>query len=224
MIDVAWGNFIAAFAAFFASHMILIRPPVKPVIVRVLTHRGFSAAYSLLSILILWWLIDAAGSAPYVELWSWAPWQNWIPRISMLPACLILTLGVATPNPFSFGGMHNSSFDPKHPGIVRYVRHPILLSAALWSVAHIPPNGNLAHVVLFGTFALFSLLGMKLVDRRRRHEMNEEWLRLQRLVKAAPHGIVMRSNAFQIRVLWGFLLYGVLVGLHPVLTDIDPFA
>jgi len=36
-------------------------------------------------------------------------------------------------------------------------------------------NGDLAHAILFGTFAGFAALGMWVVDRRRRREMAETW-------------------------------------------------
>ena len=35
------------------------------------------------------------------------------------------------------------------------------------------PNGDLAHVILFGTFAGFALLGQRLIDRRKRREMGK---------------------------------------------------
>ncbi|MEI4263705.1 NnrU family protein [Roseovarius sp. D0-M9] len=87
---------------------------------------------------------------------------------------------------FSFGGAQNERFDAARPGIVRWSRHPLLLAMALWAAAHIVPNGDLAHVILFGTFAIFALLGGQLIDRRKRHEMGPEWQRLRRVVAVAP--------------------------------------
>jgi uncharacterized membrane protein len=54
---------------------------------------------------------------------------------------------------------------------------PLLL--ALWSGAHVAPNGDVAHVVLFGLFAGFALAGMGMADRRKRRLMGDaEWTRL----------------------------------------------
>ena len=223
MVGESWASFAVVFTAFFASHSILIRPPVRPVLDKLLTPRGFSAAYSMLSLIMLWWLIEAARTAPYVELWAWAPWQNWVPIVLMMPACLLLAFGVAVPNPFSFGGMHNEQFNPEHPGLLRWVRHPILIALFLWSAAHLVPNGNLAHAILFGAFALFSLLGMKLIDRRRKNEMGEDWERLLSAAHASPLRLDNRSLAFGLRVLVGFLLYGFLAMLHPFFTGVSLF-
>ncbi|CTQ63354.1 NnrU family protein [Roseibium album] len=224
MLENGWINYTAAFAVFFASHMVLVRPPVRPVLVRFLTPRGFSAAYSLLSLAILWWMIEAAQAAPYVELWSWEPWQNWVPIIAMLPACLIAAFGVAVPNPFSFGGAHNERFDPQRPGIVRWMRHPILVALFLWSIAHLVPNGNLAHAILFGAFAIFSLLGMKLIDRRRKREMGEDWSRQLNAARAAHLTQLSNPGGTLIRLLVGLFAYVGLAHLHPYFAGVYPFA
>ena len=151
-----WWAFALAFAAFFASHAIPVRPPVKARLEAVLSRRGFTLAYSLLSLLILYWLIKAAGRAPYVALWDRAPWQTYVPLTAMLAVCFALAFSIGRPNPFSFGGARNETFDPMHPGLVRWTRHPLLLALALWAAAHIVPNGDLAHAILFGAFAAFA--------------------------------------------------------------------
>ncbi|MCV0429214.1 MAG: NnrU family protein [Roseibium sp.] len=219
-----WVNFIAAFAVFFASHMILIRPPIRPVLVRLLGTRGFSAAYSALSVLILWWLIEAAKTAPYVEVWMWAPWQNWVPILTMFPVCLILAFGVAVPNPFSFGGIHNDRFDPKSPGLIRWMRHPILGALFLWSAAHLVPNGDLAHVILFGTFALFSFLGMKIIDKRRRRELGSDWTRLLEETNQANTTVSSPGMSTLIRFAIAVIVYVALAHSHVLFAGVDPFA
>jgi uncharacterized membrane protein len=144
---MGWNEFAFAFAAFFLTHSIPIRPPLRPWAVARLGHAGFGIAYSALSLAVLAWLIAAAGRAPYVPLWDWAPWQNHVVLAVMLPVCVILSLAIARPNPFSFGGAQNDRFDPASPGIVRLTRHPLLLALGIWSAAHILPNGDLAHVI-----------------------------------------------------------------------------
>ena len=134
---MGWNEFAFAFAAFFLTHSIPIRPPLRPWAVARLGHAGFGIAYSALSLAVLAWLIAAAGRAPYVQLWDWAPWQNHVVLAVMLPVCVILSLAIARPNPFSFGGAQNDRFDPASPGIVRLTRHPLLLALGIWSAAHI---------------------------------------------------------------------------------------
>ena len=216
-----WAEYALAFAAFFLTHSLPVRPPVRPWLVARLGHAGFGLGYSALSLGILAWLIGAAGRAPYLPLWPWAAWQTHVVPAVMLPVCLILALAVARPNPFSFGGAANDRFDPARPGIVRLTRHPLLLALALWAGAHLLANGDLAHALLFGTFAGFALLGMRLIDRRKRRETGAAWARLEAarcrgpLRPASWPGVVLRLGL-------GGVLYAALVWVHPWLFGVSP--
>lgn len=219
---MAWGEFVMAYAVFFLSHSMPVRPPVRPWLQAHLGTSGFTLAYSALSLAALAWLIGAAGRAPFVPLWGWAWWQAYVPLVAMLPVCLILAVSIARPNPFSFGGARTERFDPVRPGIVRWSRHPLLLALALWAAAHIVPNGDLAHVILFGTFAMFAVLGRRLIDRRKRREMGAQWQRLREAVATAPQVSWCLSRAMVIRLLAGACLYIGLVLAHPVLFGVSP--
>lgn len=219
---MGWFEFAAAYAAFFLSHRVPVRPPIRTWLQARLGRGGFTLAYSLLSVAALAWLIGAAGRAPYVQLWGWAPWQAYVPLSAMLPVCLILALSIARPNPFSFGGARNDRFDPSRPGIVRWARHPLLLALALWAAAHVVPNGDLAHVILFGSFAGFAILGGRLVDRRKRREMGADWHRLQAAVARAPKVSLPISGAALMRLVTGAALYSALLWAHPFLFGVSP--
>lgn len=220
---MGWAEFAAAFAAFFLSHALPGRPPLRPRLEAVLGARGFTLAYSALSLAVLAWLIGAAGRAPYVQLWGWAPWQVHVPLIAMLPACLIVALAIGRPNPFSFGGARAGDFDPARPGIVRWMRHPMLVALALWAFAHVVPNGNLAHVLLFGLFGGFALLGGRLIDRRKRCEMAAEWARLNAARRTGPMlPRPVRPLGAALRLVAGGALYRGLIVVHPHLFGVSP--
>ncbi len=216
---MGWTEFAAAFSVFFLSHSLPVRPPLRPMLQAALGPQGFTLAYSVLSLAVLAWLIGAAGRAPYVALWDWAPWQVYVPLLTMLPVCLILTLAIARPNPFSFGGAQNGQFDPARPGIVRLYRHPLLLALALWAAAHAVPNGDLAHVMLFGTFTVFAVLGMRLIDSRRQREMGSAWHTTRAAVASVP---IERSVTSVPRFMIGIALYAALIWLHPHLFGVSP--
>lgn len=218
-----WGEFTLAFSAFFLTHSLPVRAPMRPWLVARLGPAGFGLAYSALSLGVLAWLIGAAGRAPFVPLWDWAPWQNHVVLVLMLPVCLILGLAVARPNPFSFGGARNHTFDPLNPGIIRYTRHPLLLALALWSASHVLANGDLAHVILFGAFAGFAVLGGRLVDRRRRREMGPRLDEL-RVAIAGSRRVPSLTGPAMLRLLAGVLLYAVLIWLHPLVIGVDPLS
>ena len=216
---MGWLEFSAAFAVFFISHSLPVRPPLRPLMQTALGPRGFTLSYFALSLAVLAWLIGAAGRAPFVPLWDWAPWQLYVPLLTMLPICMVLTLAIGRPNPFSFGGARNERFDPARPGIVRLHRHPLLLALAMWAAAHAVPNGDLAHVILFGTFAAFAVLGMRLIDRRRQREMGPEWQSLHAASARAPLWRVAKPSS---RLAIGATLYAGLIWLHPLVIGVSP--
>lgn len=220
---MGWIEFIAAFAAFFATHSIPLRPAVRGAVTARIGRRGFTAAYSLLSLAALIWLIVAAGRAPYVELWPRWPWQTWVPLIAMALVCVIVALALGRPNPFSFGGVRAEAFDPARPGIVRVLRHPMLAALALWAAGHMVPNGDLAHVLLFGVFAGFAVLGIRMIDRRKRRVMGADaWEALRAQVRRASPLPPLSWSGASLRVVIALAVYGTLLALHPMVIGVSP--
>jgi uncharacterized membrane protein len=215
---VGWFEFIAAFVAFFLSHSIPVRPAMRAKLVATLGPRRFTMGYSILSLGVLIWLIGAAARAPYVPLWDWALWQNLIGLAVMAFAIALLALSIGRPNPFSLGGARNDMFNPEIAGIVAVFRHPLLVSLALWALVHMIANGDLAHVILFGTFGGFALLGQKIIDRRKRRQMGAQWADLEARMQVGtlkPKGTVLRQ-------IIGVLTYAGLIWLHPMLFGVSP--
>ena len=220
---MAWAEFGTALVIFLLSHSLPVRPPVRPWLVERLGRRGFTIAYSIVSLAILGWMIHAAAGAPYIPLWYWAPWQNHVVLAAMLPVCLIVALAIGKPNPFSFGGAQNDRFDPAHPGVVGWLRHPFLIALALWSGAHLIANGDLAHVILFGMFAVFAVIGHPLLDRRKMRTLGARWAELRAQMsmhnRPSPRQLLIHER---VRVAAGLALYAALIGLHPYLFGVSP--
>lgn len=212
-----WGAFAAALAVFLASHAIPVRPPVRSWLIARLGRRGYLVTYSVLSLAVLCWLIVAAGEAPYVEVIPPHPMLRWVPMIVMPFVCLITVAGMRACNPLSFGGLGQGPFDPDAPGVLAFSRHPLPLALALWSLAHLLANGDLAHVLLFGLFAAFALLGMRLIDRRKHREMGGEWARLSASTRlfAPRHAMALLQPATLLRA--GLLFAALLLGHIPVI-------
>jgi len=151
-----------------------------------------------------------------------------VPNQAVPPACLLVAFGIGAPNPLSFGGRADG-FDPERPGIAAVARHPLLLAIALWSGAHAVANGDLAHVSLFGAFAAFALLGMRVLDRRKRRLMGAgEWSRLAARTSAWPLASLVagrwRPSAppDPRRVGLGLLLWLALLALHAPVVGVSP--
>ncbi|MEM7776527.1 MAG: NnrU family protein [Pseudomonadota bacterium] len=184
---MGWLEFVLAGLVFLIAHRIPTVPSMRKRLVVALSESGFVAAYSLISVALLIWVITAAGRAPYVEIWPPAPWQAWVPTLIMPAVCLLVAFSVGAPNPLSFSGGDAARFDPDRPGIVGVARHGLLWALALWSAAHMVPNGDLAHIVLFGTFCVFSIYGMYVIDRRKQRQMGHaRWIELAHATSFYP--------------------------------------
>ncbi len=92
------------------------------------------------------------------------------------------------------------------------------------------PNGDVAHVVLFGLFASFAMAGMATVDRRKRRLMGDsEWTRLAARTSWWPLSALVQgqlglgSELFQPRLLIATALYGTLLALHSPVIGVAPW-
>lgn len=163
---MGWLEFGASLAAFFGTHFLPSRKGFRDRLIARFGRRLYFSVYGAVSLAVVAWVIVAAGRAPHVDLWFQQGWHRWIPQLVMPVAGLLAVLGFGIRYPFTLGGRRRVVFDPAHPGIAAVTRHPLLWALALWSGAHLFPNGDVAHVVLFGGFALLSLASMWIFDRR----------------------------------------------------------
>ena len=167
---MGWIEFAVALTVFMASHRVPAMAGVKAPLEALLGRRGYVMVFSLVSTALLFWVIFAAGRAPLVPLWEQALWQRWLVNAVMPVVVALAAFGTAAPNPFAFEG-RAAGFDPERPGIAGITRQPLLWALALWAGAHLLANGDLAHVILFGLFLGFALVGMTIVERRKRAAM-----------------------------------------------------
>lgn len=224
-------EFLLALTAFVLSHSVPARSGLRRRLADAIGEPAYLWLYSLLSIALLAWLIRAAVRAPFVPLWDLAPWHYHATIVLMLPASMLLIGGAFAPNPLSIS-FSRCPFDPARPGLVGITRHPLLWAFALWSSAHLIPNGDMVSLIMFGGFALFSLTGMAMVDRRRRTALGPEWGRLAARTSIIPFAALLSNRAsprwnaltLAVTIVGGTLLYLSLLGLHPIVIGVDPAA
>jgi len=216
-----WLEFIAALTLFMVSHIFPVRPPMRPWLVARLGLKGYFISYSVLSLLVLAWLIVAAARAPYVGVLPQWEIFRWAPFVIMPLACLIAVSGMMVQNPLSFGGLGRQAFDPDKPGMLAATRHPLLVAMALWAGAHLLANGDLAHVILFGLFGGFAVMGMIIIDRRKQRQMGQgEW---QRLAKGTTRLNLMRLILSPLTVILAGAVFLILILLHEPVIGFVPF-
>lgn len=215
-----WTEFLFALLVFLLSHVIPVRPPVRPWLIARLGRGVYFAAYSAVSTGVLVWLIVAAARAPYVEVIPPLDVLRWVPLLVMPLVCVLIVGGITVNNPFSFGGLGRRAYDPDRPGILALSRHPLLLALMGWSVVHMLANGDLAHVILFGLFALFAGLGMVMIDRRKARDMGPGWSEMIR--NTARFSMVGAGQVPWQAWVGGFGLYALFLWGHAWVIGVSP--
>jgi uncharacterized membrane protein len=112
--------------------------------------KGLYSAASLIGFGLIVWGFGLARQQP-VLLWS--------PPLAMRHLAALLTLG-------SFV-LLAAAYVPGN-SIKAALHHPMVLAAKVWALAHLLANGNLAHVILFGSFLLWAVLDFTAARRRDR--------------------------------------------------------
>lgn len=224
-------EFAAALAIFLLSHAIPARTGLRQRLSAAIGERSYMILYSLLSLVLLAWLISAAARAPFIPLWDLELWHYHVPLALMFPAAMLFVGGAVTPNPLSIS-FSRRPWQPARPGLVGITRHPILWSFALWSFAHVVPNGDLVSLIMFGGFGLFAIAGMALVDRRKRRGLGDQWRDMAGRTSIVPFVALLQGRAsgrwrlgeLVATLLGGVLVWFALLHLHPLVIGPDPAA
>lgn len=212
---------------FLFMHLGLSFHPVRSRLVAKLGDKWYERVYSLAVLapfgLIFWgWSVR-----PYVPLWDLGAWTRWVPLVTMPFAFYFLIGGYSTKNPATAGQQAALADGPK--GITTITRHPALWGFALWGLAHLPTNGDLASVLLFGSIAALALLGMLHIDRRRARALGAPWDEFVAKTSILPFGAVIAGRTrLDLRGQWwrflaGLATYGGMVALHEWEFGVSPF-
>lgn len=212
---------LLALAVFLATHLVPAFGPLRRALIAGLGERPYLIAYGTLSLLVIGWVGVEYAYAPYVELWPpSAPLRGL--TLAVMPVSCLLTVGALTaPNPLSIG-IGGKGYDPERPGILRVTRHPLIGALILWAAAHIPPNGDVAALLLFGPMLALALAGPRLLDAKRKASLGlAEW---RRLASHTSQGHVVWREIGIGRFALALALYALLLWLHPHLIGVDPLA
>ena len=161
-------------AIFFAGiHLGIAGTTVRDRATAALGESAYRVAFSLASVVGLAWIVAAYNRAPYIATWGMLEWWKPFAIILMLPASLLVVIGLTTPNPTSVAQEGRLAQPPQ--GIVRVTRHPFLTGVGLWALVHQIGNGDVASLVFFATWAVVALAGTVSIDRKRRRLMGAAW-------------------------------------------------
>jgi uncharacterized membrane protein len=178
---------IIGIVVFLGIHLLPTSPQLRERLIGRLGLSGYRVLFSVLSIASFALLVWGFVKAPVIQIWSPPPWTRWVAIVLMLPAFILL---VAT-------------YMPGH--IKAKLKHPFLVSIKTWALAHLIANGDLAGILLFGSFLAYAAYDRIAVKGR-----------AETGIVTVPVAGPARNDVIAIIV--GVVFYGVfLVWLHPLL-------
>ena len=104
------------------------------------TYKGLYSAISVVGLVLVVWGFARAWEVPSF-VYTPPLWGRHVAMALMIPALILAFVSV-----FPAGG------------IKRFVSHPLLWATALWALAHLFANGDLAGVVLFGAILAWAVI------------------------------------------------------------------
>jgi uncharacterized membrane protein len=139
---------ILGLAIFIGAHLIPSAPALRGRLKGKVGGNAYRGVFALVSLAGFVLLVMGMGRAPSVPVWDPPAWGYRVPVFAMPVA---LTLFIASLMPTN---------------LKRFVRHPMLWGVAIWAAAHLLANGDLASLILFGSFGAFSLFDVWSANRR----------------------------------------------------------
>jgi len=176
-------------------HFVPAFPDLRDSLMARLGRNGYRALFSVVSLLGLALVVWGCAKAPVVQIWAPPVWTRHLALLLMLPVFPLL-------------------FAAYLPGKIKAkVRHPMLAAIKFWALAHLIANGDLASIILFGSFLAYAVVDRILVKRRGGAE----------LVLAVSEAEARRNDLISLGA--GLALYvAFLFWLHPLLIGVSPLA
>ncbi|KPH80398.1 MULTISPECIES: NnrU family protein [Bosea] len=210
--------FLAALTAFLLFHLVPAAPAIRGRLVATMGRSGYITAYSILSLVLMAWLVVAARQADDIVLWETQRWHYLTPFVLMPFALFLIISGLVQGTPLSLSLRIGADL----PAIATVTRHPVLWGLLLWALAHLPPNGRLIPVLLFGAMAALAAMGFRRLDAKARLRMGpDRWSRVagktsilpfaamlvRRTTPGAGRVLAVQASAAAVIYAW-FVLYG----------------
>jgi uncharacterized membrane protein len=165
-------------------------------------EKAFKGVNALVSILGFYLLVVGYGEARLQTVALWNP-PIFTKHISMLLMLLSSILLMAT-------------YIPRNHFKMR-LGHPMVLSVKVWALSHLLANGNLADLVLFGSFLIWAVLNFRSARARDRAQVQNSDANEEAPLK--PNLLATLIALFGGMGLWAvitFVLHAKVVGVAPM--------
>jgi uncharacterized membrane protein len=142
------GLLLTGVLLFFGVHAVPMLAGARAALLARLGEPFYKGLFSILSLAGLVLIVLGFSRTPIVPLWIPPPWFN-RPAALAMPLAFILLAAAYIPG-----------------NIGRIARHPMLAGVLVWATVHLVANGDLASLLLFGSFAAYALLDIFAVSAR----------------------------------------------------------
>jgi uncharacterized membrane protein len=221
-------SLILAALFFIGIHLGIAGTTMRDRVIGILGENGYRAVFAAASVIGLAWLVVAYNRAPYVATWGILEWWKPIAIILMLPAALLVVIGLMTPNPTSVAQEGRVGQPPQ--GILRITRHPFLTGVGLWALVHLIGNGDVASLVFFANWAIVAVAGTVSIDAKRRRLLGSTWEPFAGQTSIVPFAAIATGRNRFIPGEVGFwrwavalLVYVLMLGGHAPVLGVSPF-
>lgn len=217
---------IVAATLLTGGHFLLSHRPVRTGLVRGLGETKFLALYSVIMLIALGWMMVSYQRAPVQVLWPTPTWAHDLALWLMPVAFILLAGGLRPDNPTSVGALGRRQV--ALPAFFAITRHPFLWAVTLWSLVHIPANGDVASLILFGSLLLLAFLGTFAIDAKLRARDPQRWREVALRTGNVPFAAIVTGRArlpatALIRpAIIGLLLYAIFLYGHRWLFGVSP--
>jgi uncharacterized membrane protein len=178
---------ISGTVIFFGIHLVPAFPFFRQRLLNSLGEKLYKVLFSAISFTGLIIIIYGKSHADFINLWQPSSSGRYFALI-LMPLAFIMITAYNLPT-----------------NIKRYTRHPMLWGVTLWSVAHLLVNGDLASILLFGSFGVYSLFDMWSANRR----------------GAVKSDTPLTPVKDVVVVVVGLFVFGIFVFLHPYLFGVS---
>ena len=214
---------------FLGIHLGVSGTTLRDRVVSLVGFRGYVVAFSVASIAGLAWLVSAYNAAAYVPTWGQLQWWKPFAIALMLPAFLLVVIGLTTPNPTAVAQQGLVDRPPR--GIVRITRHPVMVGVAIWAGVHLVGNGDVASLLFFAALAIVAVAGTSSIDAKRRRVLGgPAWDVFASRTSIVPFAAIVagRNTLVAQEFGWwrpaaGLAAYALMLGGHAHIIGVSPF-
>lgn len=143
--------FFGGLAIFFATHYFTAfrsrADGVRPLGLARGPYMGLYSVVTLAGFVLMVW--GFANLKPWIPIWTPPAFTRHIAMLLMVPAIVLI---VAAYLPTGY--------------IKKAIKHPMLAAVKLWAFSHLIANGDLASIILFGSFLIYGVVDRIAVKRR----------------------------------------------------------